>query len=100
MQYMENKKLKNSKLIFLLSLVVSIYFLFLYLNAYILRWDFVLIGVFQELLTIPVMLGELILLFFSIRGFILSKYLFKSYSFGATIILLINILYTWGSFFI
>lgn len=95
---MENKSFKNNKLIFLLSLAVTVFLIFLYLNAYILHWDFVLIGVFHELLIIPFWIGELVLLFFSIRGFILTKYSLKSYSFLATIILLVNILLTWSSF--
>jgi hypothetical protein len=89
----------NSKKLFYASLVVVGYFLFLFLNAYLIKSKFVLIGVFQELITIPMLLGQLILFGFSIKYSISDKFSMKKYSTWSFIILLVSILSTWGSFF-
>ena len=55
-------KNNNSKIFFYLSLCVVGYFCLLLLNAYVIKSDFVLIGVFQEMLTIPLLFFQLVLL--------------------------------------
>ena len=88
---------RKDKSMFLASLVISLYVFLLYFNTYILCWNFVLIGVLQEMLTLPTMLLELVLLFFTVKEFIFNKFHLKSYSFATLIILLVNIILTWGS---
>jgi len=57
--------MKQSKLeirIFTVTLISSLFFLFLYLNAIYLKIDAVFIGIFQEIFTIPFLLLQPILL--------------------------------------
>ncbi len=56
----------TNKLI-LINSVISSYFFVLYCNTYYLKFDFVLVGVIQELLTIPFLLAQPIFFVISIR---------------------------------
>jgi len=87
--------LSFNKLVFLLSILISFFFFFLFLNSYLFNLDFIIIGVFQELLTIPFMIGELLLLICSIIGFAYDKFLLKSYAFSSIILLIVNIILEW-----
>jgi hypothetical protein len=91
---------KNELLIFRASLLLIAYFGFLFLNTYVLKFDYTLIGVFQEILTIPLMLFTLLLLFFSVRNFVSNRYVLKSYAFLSTILLMSVVAITFGSFFL
>lgn len=91
---------KNEIRIFLLSIILIIYFGFLFLNVYVLKLEYTLIGVFQEILTIPLMLLSPVLLVFSIRNFIAKRYAIVSYAFLTIILLISLIIVTWGSFFV
>ena len=51
----------NPKVVFWLSLATLIYFSFLFLNAYLLHLSFVMIGVVQEMVTIPFTLLDVFL---------------------------------------
>ncbi len=93
------KYLFNSRKLFYLSLLVMGYFSFLYLNAYIIKSDLVIIGFLQELVTIPLMILQLFFLVLSVKIWFKDQYSIKSYSFGATVILLLSNVFTWGSFF-
>lgn len=85
------------KIILYASLITSIFLLFIYLNATIFKLDFVLIGVFQELLTIPCILVQPVLLLLSLIRFFRIKFKIKSYAFCTSIISLIVTVLTWGS---
>ncbi|HTO16343.1 MAG TPA: hypothetical protein VLZ83_11260 [Edaphocola sp.] len=93
------EKISNKNL-FYFSLGIAGYFLLLFVNAYIIKSDFILIGVFQELLTIPMLIIQLFLLFISIKHCIKDEFRIKEYSFWAFSILLVSNLSTLGSLII
>ena len=94
------EKLTAKKLLYI-SLIVVGYFVLLYLNTYVVKSDFVLIGVFQELLTIPLLfIVQPGLLVLSIFHCIRDRFRINTCSFWAFIILLINNIYTIGSIII
>ena len=78
---------KNEKYMFLWSVISLVYFTLLFLNSYIIKSDFVLIWVFQELLTLP-FLGLVIFLYvISIKSNLKYKFSPKTYAFWSMIIL-------------
>lgn len=88
----------TGKKFFFVSLVVVGYFCVLCLNAYIIKSDFIFIGIFQEALTLPLMLFQLILLILSILHCIKDKFRVKTYSFWSFFILLTSSLFIINSF--
>lgn len=79
-------RIKGSKTIFILCILVLMYFGFLLLNS--------------EVLTLPIMFGQLLLVIFSIKNFIESKYSYKTYPIWSLLILLVVNIFIWGSFII
>lgn len=74
----------NNKTLCIISLIVVSYFLFLFLNGYITKINIPVLGVLQELLTIPALVVEFTLLFLTARrvikkGFLGDTYLFTSF---------------------
>ena len=86
--------------IFGASLFLIIYFGLLFLNGYLIKLDYTIINVLQEILTIPFMALSLVLLYFSGGIFITRHYPVKSYAFYSTVFLTVLIIITWVSFFI
>lgn len=91
-QFIANRKLKNHRLIFIFSIFLSLYIVFMILSY---RQGFdkiVIIGVFRELLDLPAF--ALIAVFFvlSVISFIREKFKFFSYPFYSIVILLIIII--------
>jgi len=82
------------------TLISSVYFTFIYLNSTIFKFDFVLIGVFQELLTIPFLLLEFLLLFVAIKFSIRDGFSLKKRSLYLLLVLLLSNGLIWSSFFI
>lgn len=82
------------------AIATSSFLLFIYLNYKIIQSDLVIIGVIQELLTIPSLLAQPVLLFFALKEFKKTKYKVWSYSFFSSLILTASIVLAWGSFFI
>ncbi len=74
-------KIDNKQLL-ILSIAVSLYFAFLFLNAYGLKFDNVFIGVIQELVTIPMLLALLFLFLFSVMSSLRDKFSTKKVRFG------------------
>jgi hypothetical protein len=93
------KQIFNDKNLFLVSLMIALFFTFLYLNHYYFKIDFVLIGVFQELLTLPTMVFQVVLLVIATMNFVSNKYALKPYSILSMGILLTSSILTWGSLF-
>ena len=91
---------KNERIIIIASLFLILYFGFLFLNTYVLKLEYTMISVLQEILTIPMMLLSLILLFFSIRNFVVKHFTIVSYAFLTILLLVSLIVVTWGSFFV
>jgi hypothetical protein len=92
-------KQSASKGFFFLSLGVVGYFCLLSLNNYVIKSTFVLIGVFQEMLTLPLLfLVQPILLVLSVKYCIKDKFRIKTYSFWSFVILLVSNSFLIGSF--
>ena len=89
----------SKKGFFFVSSGVAGYFCLLCLNAYVIKSDFVLIGVFQELFTIPLLLFQWVLLILSIIYCIQNKFRLKTYSFWSFLILLVSNTCLLASFF-
>lgn len=90
----------NDKPLFWVSLAIVSYFGFVYLNHTYFKIDFVLLGVFQEMMLFPLMALQLVLLLFSIKNLIAANFPLKTYSFLTVCVLLTSSILTWGSFFI
>ena len=90
----------DAKPLFWVSLAVVFYFGFVYLNHSYFKIDFVLLGVFQEMMLFPLMVLQLVLLFFSLQNLFSTQFSFKTYSFPTVCLLLTSSLLTWGSFFV
>lgn len=76
------------KKFFWVSFSVAGYFCLLCLNTYVIKSDFILIGIFQEMLTLPLIFFQMILFVFSILHCIKDKFRVMTYSFWSFIILL------------
>ena len=96
-EFSRNHLISNGKCNFYISIITSLFLLFIYLNSTVFKLTFVLIGVFQELLTIPCILTQPILLFLSLKKFIRIKFKVKSYTFCTLIITLTVTILTLGS---
>ncbi len=90
----------SNKNLFYFSLLTAGYFILLCVNAYIIKSDFILIGVLQELLTLPMLIIQLFLFLISIKHCIKDKFRIRQYSFWAFSILLVGNLSTLGSLII
>ena len=92
-----NKLLKADKNIFYISVLTSLFLMMIYINSVYVKWTFVLLGVFQELLTIPCLLIQPVLLYLALRTFFRSKFKIKTHIFLTVVITLITMILTWGS---
>jgi len=86
------------KRFFFVSLGVVGYFCLLCLNVFVIKSDFVLIGVFREIFTLPLLLLQFVLLVLSIMHCIKDKYRIKTFSFWSFLILLASNAFCIGSF--
>jgi hypothetical protein len=77
----------KDKDIFALSICALLYFSFLALNAYYFKFQYIAIGFIQELFTIPIIIGQLVLLVVSFIRFKRINYSIKSWTFVSMIIL-------------
>lgn len=93
------KALTNRTLLFV-SLALTAYFTLLFLNAYVFKLDNVVLGVFQQLLTIPFLIMLLFFLGVSIRRVVKEGLLSSNYLSVAFAFFLISTLGTFGSFII
>ncbi len=88
------------KRLFWISLVIVSHLAFTFLNYRYFKLDFVLIGVFRELLTIPLFILQFVVLFFALKNFFSAKTSLKTYSLFTAIILGTSSVLTFGSFFV
>ena len=89
-------KTLSNKLLFIVSTMVIGFFVFLYLNTYILKSNYPLISVVQELLTIPTLLIELCLFVFTIERINKNGILSDRYLLGSFVLLLLSIIFSFG----
>jgi hypothetical protein len=88
--------LVNNKNLTIINFSIVAYFVLLYVLDF-LKIDFVLIGVFREILTIPFILAQMLFLVLGVIHIVKHKtYLLTSIS---IVLLAINAIYTIGSFF-
>jgi hypothetical protein len=80
----------KNRTIFILSVFALLYEIFLALNAHYFRFEHVLIGVFQEVLTIPILIGQFALLIFAAKRFKVSNYSTITWLFASIITLIIS----------
>jgi len=90
----------NIKKLFYLSFCIAGYFLLLGINAFIVKSNFILIGFFQELLTIPMLIVLLIVFILSVKYSVDDKFRIKKYSFWTFLISSVTLLLTFGSLFL
>jgi hypothetical protein len=84
--------IKIETLLFHLSWLSSLYFALLALNHYVIKSRFVLFGVFQELVTLPIMFAQFIICIAAFYFWMKNAFKFKEYSFVAFVISLSNCL--------
>ncbi len=82
---------KLGKICFFLNLIGTIYFVQLILLSY-LEIDTPFTSFIRELFTLPILAIGIVIIILSIVAFKADKYSFKTYSFGAIIVIAINIL--------
>ncbi|MCF7568892.1 hypothetical protein L3X37_11030 [Sabulilitoribacter arenilitoris] len=99
-EFYKRRLISRGKILFNASIITSLFLVLIYLNSTVFKMNFVLIGVFQELFTIPSISVQPLLLFLSLRIFIRTKFKVKSYTFFALIVSLVTLILTWGSFII
>lgn len=87
----------KGKLIFIISLIITVYFLSLFLNAYVIEFENGLFRFIGELITIPILIGQLFVLVISIKYTIEDKFSLKTYSFWAFILSGITSIWTFTS---
>jgi len=87
----------NNKTLFQLSLVVFLYFSVLFLNGYVFKWESTLFGVFQELLTILMLVLQLVLLVMAFKRCLKDRFSTKSLSLWSFSLLMVSSLATFGS---
>ncbi|WP_299889390.1 hypothetical protein [uncultured Lacinutrix sp.] len=88
---MNLRTISSEKIILTLSIFTALFLVLLYLNNTIFHFSFVLIGVLQEMLTIPCILGQPLLLFFAARGIYNNRFREKKYVYAAIALLIIGI---------
>ena len=86
-----SQTIKTEKLVFFLSIAVTVWFLFLII-AYEFQYGPVWLGVITEMFTIPAILLLLVLFFLATRQFLKSKFKIVSFSFATIVLLLLTIL--------
>lgn len=90
-------KTNTEKKVAIISFIIVAYFLLLYgINFF--KIDWVIIGVFRELLTIPFLIAQLVFLFLGIRFLLLNKFQ-NILTILSVLLLLVSSIFTFGSFF-
>lgn len=93
-------KLITNKKLLIAAIIITMFFTFLFLNTYVFKSKVVLIGVFQELLTIPMLLLEVVIFFLSVKKIVKNNTLLNPQLLCASLLMLTSILVTFGSFLI
>lgn len=91
----------SGKVTFVTSVFLTVYFFLLMFNGHYWKSDFVLIGVFQELFTLPAMLLCVVLFFVAlIQLFRKENRSVKSYYVLAIFVLILNFVLNWSGWLI
>lgn len=81
---------KGDKLVFLFSLLAFAYFSLLIITSQ-LKWDPVFLGVVRELVTLPAIVGVLVLLTLSGMAFVKGNFKVRSFAFYSLIVVVLTI---------
>lgn len=88
----------SDKNIFALSICALLYFSFLFLNAVYFKFESSFISFIQELFTIPIIIGQLILLVLAWKRFKRSNFSIRTLTFVSMIILVASNAFVFISF--
>ncbi|RZA02285.1 MAG: hypothetical protein EOP47_07440 [Sphingobacteriaceae bacterium] len=88
----------NNKRLFILSIITVVFFSLLFLNAYVLKSEYVLIGVIHEMTTIPMLLFLAFLVYFSVKFSLKDRFSIKKASFWSLAMLICLVVVLVGSF--
>jgi hypothetical protein len=86
----------NNKKLLILSIITVVFFSLLFFNAYVLKSEYVLVGVIREIATIPMLVFLVFLLYFSIKYSLKDKFSIRKTSFwslamlACLVVILIN----------
>lgn len=92
------KVIISGKTTFTLSLCTLSWFILLILNSKFFKLDLVVISVIQEILTLPIMVIQLLLLILAFLNFKKGNYSVHSYAFWALVVLIVTNAFVIGSF--
>lgn len=92
------KKALLGKIMMLSSLISSFFLVLLYINYTFIKLDFVLIGVIREIITIPCILAQPIILFLSLKELYLNHFKGSSTLFISAIVSFITLVFVIISF--
>jgi hypothetical protein len=81
---------RGDKVLFLFSLLAFVYFVVLIVTSR-LKWDPVFLGVVRELVTLPAVLGVLVLLVLSGMAFIKGNFKMGSFAFYALVVVVLTL---------
>ena len=81
---------RGDKLVFLFSLGAFAYFMLLIITSQ-LKWDPVFLGVVRELVTLPAIVGVLVLLALSGMAFVKGNFKVRSFAFYALLVVVLTI---------
>lgn len=87
----------RNKTLFILSLTIFIYFLALFLNAYVIKFENILLGMFQETLTIPMLIFQVVLLVIAFKRSVKDKFVIKNLAFWSFALMFVSTFVTLGS---
>lgn len=91
---------RNDIVFFWVSLFILIYFTFLYLDFVIFKIHSILLDVFRELITFPLVFGQFVLLILLVVQWKKIHWSFNIYYLASAAILMVTILFTLWSFFV
>jgi hypothetical protein len=90
----------TTKHLFIAARTLVTFFIMVWLNAYVIKSSAVIIGVLQELLLIPMMLLQILILGIASHKIFQTKITLKGMLFWTIVMMVCSILLTFGSFII
>lgn len=80
---------RGDKVVFLFSLVAFAYFTLLIITSQ-LKWDPVFLGIVRELVTLPAIVGLLVLLVLSAMAFVKGNFRIRSFAFYSLVVVVLT----------
>jgi len=92
MNYPVTNKIRNDKLIFIFSLILLLYFIFMLASTRFSFGNSVIVGVFREMLDIPALVLLVVFFVISFISFAKERFKIPSYPFYSIIVLLLTVI--------